>query len=223
MNDRLDKNYFGRLITSGMHSPMDLMYQGNYIDMVDTLRITLRPTGTGKIKDYYGRWKTGAEGLHVHPDGSRYRDILVTTKTYHYGATQTRLVLRPEYNDYLFNPFAGTARTINFTLEKQTVRQLLDAEGNPIGEVEIIDTEDITPRLALSPGACSFTHGSAYFAVNSEQTVSQHATIYTREENSSEGENEVRMRANTMRAMSVLERCQGAQTYQMATPVMAMI
>ena len=31
MSDRLDKNYFGRLITSGMHSPMDLMYQGNVI------------------------------------------------------------------------------------------------------------------------------------------------------------------------------------------------
>ena len=191
MSDRLDKNYFGRLITSGLSSPMDVQYQGNYIDIVDTLRITLRPTGTGKIKDYYGRWKkkSAGDGLRVNADGSRSRDILVKTKTYHYGATQTKLVLTPEHDSYTFNPFAGTSNRINFTLAKVTTRHLLDVDGNPIGEEEIISSEDVTSRLQLGPGACSFSHGTAYFAINNEQTATQHATVYTRNENNSEGEN----------------------------------
>ena len=65
MNDRLEKNYFGRLITSGLNTPMNVIYGGNYIDIVDTLRITLRTKGPVKIKEYYGRWKDGAPGLHT--------------------------------------------------------------------------------------------------------------------------------------------------------------
>lgn len=185
MNEALDD--FSRIVTSGMNSPRNVQYQGNYIDIVDTLRVTLRPMA-GKIKDYYGRWKTGAPGLHVNPDGSRYRDILVTTKTYHYGAMSTRLILTSEFRNYNFNPLADQSKTINFTLAMATVRQLLDADGNPIGEEEIVSTEDITSNLALGPGACRFTSNGAYFAVNNEQTVGQHITLYTKAENQTESE-----------------------------------
>lgn len=179
-------NEFSRLIRSGLNSPMDIQYQGNYIDIVDTLRITLSTRGPVHIKDYYGRWKKGAEGLHLHADGSRHRDIIVRTKTYHYGPVETKLVLTPEFESYNFSPLAGVSKQINFTLSKVTSRQLLDIDGNPVHE-EVYSTEDVTSSLALAGGFCSFT--GAYFTVDIEKSVGDHVTIVTTSDNNSPGDN----------------------------------
>lgn len=48
---------FSRYIVGGHESPMNVMHEGNYIDVVDTLRIRLTQASLSKIKDYYGRWK----------------------------------------------------------------------------------------------------------------------------------------------------------------------
>ena len=185
MNDRLEKNYFGRLVTSGLNTPVDVIYNGEYIDIIDTIRITLRTLGPVKIKEYYGRWKEGAPGLHIRPDGSRYRDIIVRTKTVHHGAVETKLVLTPEYPIYNFNPLANASKQLNFTLAKVLSRQLLDTDGNVLGE-EILDSEDVTSSLRLGPGACSFTSGtpSAYFNVSNDQTTTDHAVLITKGDNS---------------------------------------
>lgn len=185
MNDRLEKNYFGRLITSGKNTPVDVIYKGNYIDIVDTLRITLRTLGPVKIKEYYGRWKKGAPGLHFNADGSRYRDIIVRTKTVHHGDIDVKLKLTPEYPTYNFSPLAGASKQLNFTLAKVRSRKLLDTDGNVLGE-EILDSEDVTSALRLGPGACSFTSGSpsVYFNVDGEQTVQAHAVLTTKADNS---------------------------------------
>ncbi len=186
MSDRLEKNYFGRLVTSGLNTPVDVIYNGEYIDIIDTIRITLKTLGPVKIKEYYGRWKEGAPGLHIRPDGSRYRDIIVRTKTVHHGAVETKLVLTPEYPVYNFNPLANASKQLNFTLAKVISRQLLDTDGNVLGE-EILATEDVTSSLRLGPSACSFTSGSpsAYFNVSNEQTTEDHAVLITKAENSS--------------------------------------
>ena len=186
MNDRLEKNYFGRLITSGKNTPVDVIYEGNYIDIVDTLRITLRTLGPVKIKEYYGRWKKGAPGLHFNADGSRYRDIIVRTKTVHHGDIEVKLKLTPEYPTYNFSPLADASKQLNFTLAKVRSRKLLDTDGNVLGE-EILDSEDVTSALRLGPGSCSFTSGrpSAYFNVDSVQTVQAHAVLITKADNSS--------------------------------------
>ncbi len=185
MNDRLDKNYFGRLVTSGLNTPVDVIYNGEYIDIIDTIRITLSTLGPVKIKEYYGRWKEGAPGLHIRPDGSRYRDIIVRTKTVHHGAVETKLVLTPEYPIYNFNPLANASKQLNFTLAKVLSRQLLDTDGNVLGE-EILDSEDVTSSLRLGPGACSFTSGTppAYFNVSNDQTTTDHAVLITKADNS---------------------------------------
>lgn len=185
MNDKLEKNYFGRLVTSGLNTPVDVIYNGEYIDVIDTIRITLRTLGPVKIKEYYGRWKEGAPGLHIRPDGSRYRDIIVRTKTVHHGAVETKLVLTPEYPVFNFNPLAGDSKRLTFTLAKVLSRQLLDTDGNVLGE-EILNAVDVTPSLKLAPGHCTFTSGSssAYFSVNAEQTINDHVTLVTKSDNS---------------------------------------
>ncbi len=183
MNDRLEKDYFGRLVTSGLNTPVDVIYNGEYIDIIDTIRITLRTLGPVKIKEYYGRWKDGAPGLHIRPDGSRYRDIIVRTKTTHHGAVETKLVLTPEYKNYSFSPLEGVSKRITFTLSKVTSRQLLDTDGNVLGE-EILTSEDATEALRLTTGACSFTSAGAYFRINSEQTLNDHITLVTKADNS---------------------------------------
>lgn len=180
MNDRLDKSYFGRGIFSGENTPIDVKYNGNYIDIVDTLRITLRTKGPVKIKEYYGRWKEGAPGLHIRPDGSRYRDILVRTKTVHHGDIEVKLELTPEYPKYNFGPLADASKQLNFTLAKVRSRQLLDTEGNVLGE-EILESEDVTSALQLGPGNCSFVNG--YF--KAPAAVTTHATIATKDKNTS--------------------------------------
>ena len=185
MNDRLEKNYFGRLVTSGLNTPVDVIYNGEYIDIIDTLRITLRTLGPVKIKEYYGRWKEGAPGLHIRPDGSRYRDIIVRTKTVHHGAVETKLVLTPEYPVYNFNPLANASKQLNFTLAKVNSRQLLDTDGNVLGD-EILNSEDVTSSLRLGPSSCSFTSGSpsAYFNVSSDKTRDDYVTLITKSDNS---------------------------------------
>ena len=183
MNDRLEKNYFGRLVTSGLNTPMDVIYNGEYIDIIDTIRITLRTLGPVKIKGYYGRWKEGAPGLHIRPDGSRYRDIIVRTKTTHYGAVHTELVLTPEYPIYNFNPLAGDSKRINFTLSQVTSHQLLDTEGNVLGE-EILNSVDVTSSLHLGPSACTFQSGGTYFSITNAETRDNFVTLVTKEDNS---------------------------------------
>lgn len=186
MNERLEKNYFGRLVTSGLNTPVDVQYNGEYIDIIDTIRITLRPIGSNKIKEYYGRWKEGAPGLHIRPDGSRYRDIIVRTKTLHYGPDEIKLVLTPEYPSYNFTPLAGNTKQLNFTLTKVTSHKLLDSDGIVIRE-EIISEEDVTSELNLGTGHCSFTSGSpsAYFNLPAEQTINNHVTLVTKAGNTS--------------------------------------
>ena len=142
-------NEFCRNIRSGQMSPMNVQYNGAYIDIVDTLRVSLNPGGISKIKEYYGWWKTGAEGVHVRPDGSRYRDILVTTKTYHYGPTQTAVQLKPAFELYEFPPLKDHSRTINFAVVRETSHQLLDANGTVI-RTEVLNTDTVKNVLDLS-------------------------------------------------------------------------
>ena len=167
-------------IVSGLSSPIDVKDAGgNYIDIVDTFRITMSHGGISKIKQYYGRWKNGAAGLKVNGDGSvRTRDVIVRTKTYHYGETITHLVLKPEFKSYIFNPLAGNSQVINFTLANVTAHRLVDVNGNPIGEEEIIDSENITSSLALVSGACSFSSaGSSSTYFNISEAVNNHVTL----------------------------------------------
>ncbi len=173
-------NHWHNDIVSGLNSPIDVKDgEGNYIDIVDTFRITMSHGGISKIKQYYGRWKKGAAGLKVNGDGSvRTRDVIVRTKTYHYGETITHLVLKPEFKSYIFNPLAGNSQVINFTLANVTAHRLVDVNGNPIGEEEIIDSEDITSSLALGPGVCRFSSEGTYF--NVPEAVNQHVTLATK-------------------------------------------
>lgn len=174
---------FGRRITSGMNSPIDVFYNGEPIDICDTLRITLRPTGTGKIKDYYGRWHKDAPGLHIAANGTRYRDIIVRTKTYRYGEIVTHLKLRPKSNIYNFSPLAGVSKRLDFTLEKVRARQLLDVDGNPLAEV-ILSSEDVTTQLHLTNGDCRFAKGGT-FDIVAASTLDDHITLTTRSQNTS--------------------------------------
>ena len=164
-------------IVSGLSSPIDVKDAGgNYIDIVDTFRITMSHGGISKIKQYYGRWKNGARGLKVNGDGSvRTRDVIVRTKTYHYGDTITHLVLKPEFKSYIFNPLAGNSQVINFTLANVTAHRLVDVNGNEVGEEEVISSDDITSSLALGPSACTFS--STYFKVVDGSAVNNHVTV----------------------------------------------
>ena len=193
-------NAFSRYIVSGHESPINVRYAGNYIDIVDTLRIRLTEAGGSKIKKYYGRWKNGAAGLHVSGT-SRYRDVLVRTKTLHYGAPQTHLVLTPENDSYFFNPLAGSTQQINFTLTKVTGRPLLDVEGNVVRE-EVVSTEDVTSSLALTPGACSFATGGLFGVYNSD-AVLQHVTIATLTENVEDNNRDTLIISTTVRIEGV--------------------
>ena len=172
-------------IVSGLNSPIDVKDAGgNYIDIVDTFRITMSHGGISKVKQYYGRWKKGARGLKVNGDGSvRTRDVIVRTKTYHYGETITHLVLKPEFKSYIFSPLAGNSQVINFTLANVTAHRLVDVDGNPIGEEEVISSEDITDSLRLGPSACSFSSGGTHFEIVKDGAVSQHVTLATRDQN----------------------------------------
>ena len=165
---------FGRRITSGLSSPKDVEYESKYIDIIDTIRIALRPTPKSKIKAYYGRWKDGAAGLKKSATGTRYRDIIVRTKTYHYGDPRPVLELVPEHEVYSFNPLAGNERTVNFNLIRTTYRPLLDVNNKVVGE-EAVSHDTINSSLKLAPVYCLFTSGGTYFEVPT--AVSQTATV----------------------------------------------
>ena len=188
MNDRLEKNYFGRLITSGMNTPVDVQYNGEYIDIIDTIRITLRPLGPNKIKEYYGRWKEGAPGLHIRPDGSRYRDIIVRTKTVHYGDEGEKLVFSPVMPVYRFSPLINAEKVLSFTLAKVRYRQLLDTEGHVLAE-EILSSVDYTSALHITHSQCTFTTtggaSSIYFNKDNAKILNDQVALITQAENNS--------------------------------------
>ena len=175
-------NDFSRLITSGRNTPMNVEYNGEYIDIVDTIRVTLH-VGESRIKEYYGIWKTGAPGLHVRPDGSRYRDILVITKTIHYGPIVDELVLTPEQPSYSFPPLDGSDKKINFTLSKVRVRKLHDINDKVLGE-EILSSVKENKSLHLVSGQCTFTGGNTYFRVSS--AIDSTVTVVTKLENNAD-------------------------------------
>ena len=173
------ENGFCCNIYSGASSPI-----GPTDDIIDTLRVWLRPTSTSKIKAYYGRWKDNAVDS-VLADGSRYRDILVKTKTYHYTDAQTRLILKPEQETYNFSPLAAQSQTLDFTLEKQTYRQLLDVAGNVVSE-EILTTKDTTTVLNLASATCTLTGGSTYFAIGTKTATG--ITLTTQAQNTTKAD-----------------------------------
>ena len=199
MNDRLEKNYFGRLITSGLNTPVvDVQYMGKYIDIIDTIRITLRPLGPNKIKEYYGRWKEGAPGLHIRPDGSRYRDIIVRTKTVHYSEPEERLVLSPVMSSYMFSPLKDAEKILYFTLAKERFRQLLDTKGNVLAE-EILSSKDTTSALRITPIQCTFTTGgasSSYFNKDNAKILNDQVALIT-DANNESGPNHDTLIVNT--------------------------
>ncbi|MBO4361804.1 MAG: InlB B-repeat-containing protein [Paludibacteraceae bacterium] len=167
-------NDFSRIVASGSVSPIDVKDDAapsHYIDLCDTLRIRLVPAVSSMIADYYGRWKTGAEGLHVANDGSRYRDILIHTKTYHYSGKDSLLLLTPASENYNFSPLANQSQQLNFKLEKVVYHWLLDKDGNRIRK-EGVDTTDVTAdHLRLVSSNCTFAStsdaSSDYFSVSS--------------------------------------------------------
>ena len=174
-------NDFCRMLNSGLNSPINLKYNGDFIDIVDTVRVTLR-TSKDRIKEYYGIWKDGAPGLHVRADGSRYRDILVITKTYHNGPVVEKLVLTPEQPKYTFPPMDNVSHQINFTLSKVRARELHDIDDNVLGE-EILSSVDETKSLHITKSQCSFKRGDTYFKVNDDRTHDSIVTIVTKIEN----------------------------------------
>lgn len=173
-------NEYCRNIVCGQSSPMNVQHNGSYINIVDTLRVTLSPGGISKIKDYYGWWKTGAEGVHVRPDGSRYRDILVTTKTFHYDTLPTQYRLLPEFEFYDFPPLADHSQTLNFAVVSLTSRQLKDIDGNVL-RTETINADTIKNVLDLTSATYSLAQGSTYFSIDTKTSTS--VTLTTRVEN----------------------------------------
>ncbi|MBQ6776950.1 MAG: hypothetical protein IJP52_01360 [Paludibacteraceae bacterium] len=180
-------HYWHHTVTSGMNSPMDVKDKsGNYIDIVDTFSITLSQGAISKIKKYYGRWEKQGEddGLTVSADGlTRQRNIIVKTKTYHYGEEQTRMVLKPEKESYDFGPLANQSQKINFILTRVHVHDLLDAQGNFVRE-DIISIDTLTTQLGMQPGQCTFRVGTAFEKVEAE-TRDSHATVRVINDNTS--------------------------------------
>lgn len=180
-------HYWHHIITSGLNSPINVTDKsGNYINIVDTFRITLSHGSISKIKEYRGRWKKGAPGLKMNKDGSRYRDVIITTKAYHYGADQVKYVLTPAQNAYSFNPFADQAQRLDFTLSKVTTHQLLDVDNTPL-RVDTVSVEDVTTYLAMAPSRCGFA--GSHFNVVEAETVGDHVTIETSAQNNTAGDN----------------------------------
>ena len=169
-------------IHSGASSPIGLTE-----DIVDTLRVWLRPSGTSKIKAYYGRWKKGASGLHIQADGSRYRDILIKTKTYHYGAEQIRVVLKPVLDVYNFGPLADLSQTLTFRVIKEHTRPLLDASGAMVS-TEVLGRDTVTDVLNLTGATCTLKEGATYFTIGTKTATG--ITLTTKVENPSGDNND---------------------------------
>ncbi len=182
MHETTDYHWHNNIV-SGMNSPINVTDgSGNYIDIVDTFRITISHDAISKVKEYRGRWKKGARGLKVdNPNGSvRHRDIIIRTKTYHDGAEQTRLALQPEHESYSFGPLAGVEKQINFLLIKETYHSLLDKDGNPITTV-VTARDTIKNALSLNAGMCTLK-GSTFDKI-AGKTTGNHVTLATHAEN----------------------------------------
>ena len=172
-------NGFSCRIVSGKTSPI-----GPTVDIYDTLRVTLRPAATSKIKNYYGRWKDRAAGLTPAADGSRYRDIIIKTKAYHYGDTQTEQKLIPQKENYSFGAMKDQNQTLSFTLVQERTRQLLDANGVEISKEvvgrETLGTLDLTTATFTLKSDAVFTKGT---------TTANSITLTTKANNSSSAAN----------------------------------
>ena len=177
-------HYWHYDIVSGQTSPINVRDRsGNYIDVVDTFRITLSHGDISKIKEYRGRWNRNAAGLKINKDGSRYRDVIVHTKSYHYGDTLTRTVLKAEKERYNFGPLAGQSQQINFLLLRETYRQMLDKDGNKEGEY-ILSVDTLTSGWKMKASGCDFAKGKdTYYKVAS--AVGSQVTLNVEKENSS--------------------------------------
>lgn len=160
-------HYWHHHIISGCNSPIEVKDAGgNYIDIIDTFRLTLSHDAISKIKEYRGRWKKGAPGLKpANPTNTRYRDIIVKTKTYHYGSNLTRYTLTPEKESYSFGPLAGQTRAIKFTLAKETYHKVLDKDGREVTE-EVVDVQTLKTGWTIAADKCSFSAPSTTFAVD---------------------------------------------------------
>ena len=178
-------HYWHHTVTSGLNSPMNVKDKsGNYIDIIDTFCITLSQGSISKIKKYYGRWKKQSEDDGLTVDGlSRHRDIIVKTKTYHYGDEQTRMVLKPEKESYGFGPLANQSQQINFILTREHVHDLLDAQGAFVRE-DTISIDTLTTDLAMQPRECTLRVGTAFEVVEAE-TSGRYATLSTKADNTS--------------------------------------
>ncbi|MBR3407627.1 MAG: InlB B-repeat-containing protein [Paludibacteraceae bacterium] len=180
-------HYWHHTVTRGLNPPLNVKdASGNYIDILDTFCITLSQGRISKIKKYYGRWKKQGEndGLTISADGlTRQRNIIVKTKTYHYGEEQTRMVLKPEKERYGFGALAGQSQKINFILTRVHVRDLLDAQGAFVRE-DTISIDTLTAQLGMLPGKCTFRVGTAFEKVEAE-TSGRYATLSTKADNTS--------------------------------------
>ena len=154
------ENAFCCNIYSGASSPI-----GPTQDIVDTLRVWLRPIGASKIKKYYGRWSDKAVDS-IMPDGSRFRDILIKTKTYHYGPEQIAVVLKPELDVYNFGPLKNLSQTLTFQVVEERYRWLLDAEGNEIRK-EVLN-ETTVPGVLDLRSATATLKKSGIFTVGTQ-------------------------------------------------------
>ena len=152
------ENAFCCNIHSGAVTPI-----GPEQDIVDTLRVRLMPASTSKIKEYFGRWKKQSvdDGLTIAADGSRYRDILVKTKTYHYGAEQTNYILKPVLDLYSFGALAGQSQTLNFHVIRERYSVLYDSEGHEI-RTEVLGRDTITTGWNLSDATCSLKSDAVF-------------------------------------------------------------
>ena len=172
------ENAFCCNLYSGTNSPMDVRDGSGYIDIIDTLRVWLRPSGTSKIKDYYGRWKDD-EVDGVLPNGYRYRDILIKTKTYHYGDNAPVLEIVPDHDTYNFSALKSQSQTLNFILRKVTYRPLLDADGNEVSRV--VYRIDTIPEVLNLTGASATLNSSEIFSVSTKTATG--ITLTTKADN----------------------------------------
>ena len=170
-------------IVSGMNSPINVKNgSGQYIDVVDTFRITISHDAISKIKEYRGRWNKNATGLKLdNASGSvRHRDIIIRTKTYHERAEEPRLILQPEQESYSFSPLAGVEKQIDFLLIKETYHSLLDKDDNLITTV-VTARDTIKNTLLLKADMCSLK-GSTFDKVDGK-TTGDHVTLATHADN----------------------------------------
>ena len=182
MHETTDYHWHNNII-SGLNSPVNVKNSSDqYIDVVDTFRITISHDAISKIKEYRGRWNEDATGLKLdNASGSvRHRDIIIRTKTYHKRAEEPRLILQPEQESYSFSPLAGIEKQINFLLIKETYYSLLDKDDNLITTV-VTARDTIKNTLALNASMCSLK-GSTFDKI-AGKTTGDHVTLATHADN----------------------------------------